>query len=243
MKRKLIIGATILITLLPIGITGLLLWLNICDAFLDKNFWYYYMQFAGTVLLAGFALYQTQKNNDDNTDAQERIGNYQRDLVNANKDANDFAIEALKMNIRNEKAIFVPEGYTKGNNGKLYLNFIEEILVAKNIGADFAIIDKTVCVCDDKILSDDNINEFIGNQDGVNTKFFKVNPALKDSELKLYIFLKNKYNYSYTEAIYINYSYSERMNILYQFTKEKTNIKFFDGWKIQELEDIENGQP
>ena len=91
MKRKLIIGATILITLLPIGITGLLLWLNICDAFLDKNFWYYYMQFAGTVLLAGFALYQTQKNIDDNEMSQKKIEEFQKDLVDANERANTFA--------------------------------------------------------------------------------------------------------------------------------------------------------
>ena len=204
MKRKLIIGATILITLLPIGITGLLLWLNICDAFLDKNFWYYYMQFAGTVLLAGFALYQTQKNIDDNEISQKKIEEFQKDLVDANERANTFAHYVYNNDKRNCKACMIPNLFLhQHEENKRNYYHIRKSLPSNNVGNDFAILKRTIFKCGDYTNISEEYNTFIGNHDSFNDMSFDICPQKDQNQFILYLLMKNKYGNKYIEVMYI----------------------------------------
>lgn len=242
MSRKRIIIATIIIIALPIIISLILLIFNnqtICD----KDFWYGYMQFAGTVLLAGFALYQTQKNIDDNEKSQKKIEEFQKALIDANERANSFAHYVYNIDKQNYKACFIPDLYLHQGEEKSrhYCYFTNELRTG-NIGNDVAVVKKSLFKCGEYTHLNDNLNFFIGNHDAFSEFNFDVSPDKDKNKFALYLFLVNKYGNKYVEALYIDYKHIKQVVQGEQFKIENFNLEYFDTWDIKELEDIENGQ-
>lgn len=242
MSRKRIIIATIIILALPI-IASLILLLFNNQTIIDKDFWYGYMQFAGAVLLAGFALYQTQKNIDDNEISQKKIEEFQKDLVDANERANSFAHYVYNIDKQNYKACFIPDLFLHQGEEKSrhYCYFTNELRTG-NIGNDVAVVKKTLFICGEHTRLYDDLNFFIGNHDAFSEFNFDVFPQKDENRFTLYLFLKNKYGNKYVEALYIDYKYVRTIAQGDQFKIENFNLEYFDTWDIKGLEDIENGQ-
>ena len=212
MSRKRIIIATIIILALPI-IASLILLLFNNQTIIDKDFWYGYMQFAGAVLLAGFALYQTQKNIDDNEISQKMIEEFQKDLVDANERANTFAHYVYNNDKRNCKACMIPNLFLhQHEENKRYYFHIRKSLPSNNVGNDFAILKRTIFMCGDYTNISEEYNTFIGNHDSFNDMSFDICPQKDQNRFTLYLLMKNKKGKQPAPIIYSDFSLSSLLN-------------------------------
>lgn len=235
MKRWLILIITIFLTLMPI-IVLLILSCFGNTMLTDNDFWYSYLGYVGTVLLAGLALYQTQKISDDSDVSQQKYEQYQNELVEANKRANEISNLLLKLQTQNSKACFVPMFFCETDTNLISKHFFKTINT-RNIGKDYAFVKKTCCVCGGQKIQKDNLNTFVANDTKMSVISFEVNPSAQAEKLTLYLYLENPYGFKYVQALDIMYS-----NSTSYYKYEGSNVRYFDTWLINEVEDTPNGQ-
>lgn len=202
---------------------------------IESDFWYSYMGYVGTVLLAGLALYQAQKISDDSDVSQQKFEQYQNELVDANKRANEISSLLLKLQIQNSKACFVPVYFCESETSPASKHF-NKYIDTKNIGKDYAFIKKTCCVCGNKVIRKENLNTFVANITKMSALEFEVNPSAQAEKLTLFIYLENPYGFKYVQALDIMYS-----NCPPRYQYEGMNVRYFDTWLINEMEDSTNG--